>query len=264
MLYSSAITGVLGAETRTKLRVGAGTVQIRRNGTPAYKRIQDAILKRIEAGHLRPGDAVDSERELARIHRVSLMTARHALAGLEREGLVERRRGAGTFVAPPKIHFNKLMSFTEQMASRGLTGHSKTLSASLVENEPDVAARLGLAPHSRLIRIERLRVGGNEPFAVETGYLSAEEFPALTKVPLEKASLFSILDREYGVTLVHADEEIDATGADPKTADLLQVPRGAPLLRMRQLIFSSSGKPTIYMLGLYRSDRHSLMIRRFR
>ena len=70
---------------------------------------------------MQPGDPVESERELARLHKVSLMTARHALAGLEREGIVERRRGAGTFVATPKIHFNKLMSYTEHMSARGLT-----------------------------------------------------------------------------------------------------------------------------------------------
>jgi len=238
--------------------------QVRRNGTPAYKRIQDAILKRIDGGALKPGDAVDSERELARIHRVSLMTARHALAGLEREGRVERRRGAGTFVAPPRIHFNKLMSFTEQLAMRGLTGRSKTVSASVVENEPEIAARLSLPPHGRMIKLERLRIGGDEPFALETAYVSADDFPGLTKVPLERVSLFSVLDRDFGVTLVHADEEIDATAADPRTADQLQVPRGAPLLRMRQIIYSSHGKPTIYMFGLYRSDRHSLLIRRFR
>jgi len=72
------------------------------NGTPAYKRIQNAIRKKIEAAQLNPGDAVASERDLAKSNKVSLMTARHALAGLEREGLVERRRGAGTFVAAPK------------------------------------------------------------------------------------------------------------------------------------------------------------------
>src|SRR6266542_4322270 len=80
------------------------------NGTPAYQRIQGAIRERIESGVLRPGDAVSSERELARLHSVSLMTARHALASLEREGVVERRRGAGTFVAPTRIHFNKLIA----------------------------------------------------------------------------------------------------------------------------------------------------------
>ena len=87
------------------------------NGLPAYQRIQGTIVKQLELGLLKPGDPVDSERELARIHGVSLMTARHALTTLEREGLVVRRRGAGTFVAPPKIHFNKLMSYTEQMSS---------------------------------------------------------------------------------------------------------------------------------------------------
>jgi len=237
---------------------------VHRNGTPAYKRIQSVIVKRIEAGQLKPGDAVDSERELARIHRVSLMTARHALAMLEREGMVERRRGSGTFVAPPKIHFNKLMSFTEQLASRGLVGCSRMISANLIDNEPEIAARLALPAHSRLVKIERLRLGSDEPFALETGYLSAHDFAGLTHAPLERGSLFSILERDYGVTLVHADEEVDATGADPRTADLLCVARGAPLLRIRQVIFSTTGKPTIYMLGLYRSDRHTLLIRRFR
>src|SRR5258708_15164182 len=102
--------------------------QVRPNGLPAYKRIQGAILKRLESGQLKPGDAVDSERELAKIHRVSLMTARHALAGLEREGMVVRRRGAGTVIGPPKNHFNKLMSYTQQIARPSLAGFSQILS----------------------------------------------------------------------------------------------------------------------------------------
>jgi len=69
--------------------------QVRKNGVPVYKQIQATIVKRLEGGLLKPGDIVDSERELARIHGVSLMTARQALTALEREGLVVRRRGAG-------------------------------------------------------------------------------------------------------------------------------------------------------------------------
>src|SRR3982074_666907 len=109
--------------------------QKNRDGVPAYQRIQGAIRKRIEAGQLRTGDPVASERDLARIHQVSLMTARHALTSLEREGIVERRQGVGTFVAAPKIHFNKLMSYTEQMASRSLTASSKVLCSKIVTNE---------------------------------------------------------------------------------------------------------------------------------
>lgn len=131
-----------------------------RNRTPAYKRIQSEIRNHIASASLRPGDAVASERELAKTHKVSLMTARHALAGLEHEGIVERRLGAGTFVAVPKIHFNKLMSYTEQMSSRGLAPRSRVLVAKVIEGEPEVAARLGLPDTSRVVRIQRLRLTG--------------------------------------------------------------------------------------------------------
>lgn len=238
--------------------------QVRQNGVPAYKRIQSTIVKRLELGQLKPGDAVDSERELARIHGVSLMTARHALADLEREGMVVRRRGAGTFVAPPKIHFNKLMSYTEQMSGRGLNVSSKVLSLSVVNTEHEVAARLALPSDSSLVKVERLRLGGDEPFAIETCYLSAVDFPNLTRSRLDRVSLFSILEHNYGLELGHADEEVDVTTADPHSARLLDITHGTPLLRIRQEIYSTKGRVAIYVLGLYRSDRHTLLIRRFR
>jgi GntR family transcriptional regulator len=238
--------------------------QVQNNGLPAYKRIQGAILERLDAGYLKPGDPVDSERELARIHGVSLMTARHALAELEREGKVVRRRGAGTFVAPPKIHFNKLMSYTEQMSARGLGVSSKLVSLSVIDTETEVAARLALPTGSGLVKLERLRLGGDEPFAIETCYLSADEFGGLTRARLDRMSLFSILEHDYGLRIAHADEEVDATTADIPSARLLRISQGSALLRIRQQIFSAQGKIAIYVLGLYRSDRHTVLIRRFR
>jgi GntR family transcriptional regulator len=234
------------------------------NGEPAYKRIQSAIRKRIESGKLKPGDLVDSERELAKLHSVSLMTARHALADLAREGVVERRHGAGTFVAPPKVHFNKLLSYTEQMSSLGLLVRSNVVSSSVVSGEHEIAARLGLGLSSRLIRVERVRSAGDEPVALEACYLSDTEFHDLLDTQLDKTSLFSALERGRGIELAYADEEIDATDADHRIGELLAIPRGTPLLRIRQLIFSTTGRPTAYVIGLYRSGRHTLRIRRFR
>jgi len=233
-------------------------------GEPAYKRIQNAIRERIDSGELKPGDVVESERELARIHGVSLMTARHALADLAQEGIVERRHGAGTFVAPPQIHFNRLLSYTEQMAGLGLVIRSKVVSSGIVSREQDIAARLGLSPTCRLVKIERIRSAGDEPVALEVCYLSAEEYSAVIDKALDRISLFGTLERECGVEIAYADEEIDATSADQRSARLLSIPIGSPLLRMRQLIFSSKGRATVYVLGLYRSGRHTLRIRRFR
>jgi GntR family transcriptional regulator len=235
-----------------------------RDGLPAYQRIQSAIRKRIDSGQLRPGDPVASERDLAKVHHVSLMTARHALASLEREGVVERRRSVGTFVATPKIHFNKLMSYTEQMAHRSLTAGSKVLFARIIDNENEAVARLSLPPTSRVIKLERMRHAAGEPFALETCYLDAAEFSGLLDAPIGRDSLFGILERDYKVEISYADEEIDATAADPQIAEILGIPSGAPLLRIRHVIYSTKGKAILYVLGFYRADRHNLVIRRFR
>src|ERR1700733_2189721 len=235
-----------------------------RDRMPAYKKIQSEIRDWIASASLKPGDAVASERELAKTHKVSLMTARHALASLEQEGIVERRLGAGTFVAVPKIHFNKLMSYTEQMSSRGLAPRSRVLVSKVIDGEPEVAARLGLPAASRVLKIQRLRLTGEEPFAMETCYLPAADFPDLASSPLARNSLFAILEHDYATKLAYADEEVDATSADANVAELLSVPRGASVLRIRQIIYSTKGKATIYVVGFYRSERHTLFIRRLR
>jgi GntR family transcriptional regulator len=236
----------------------------RRIATPAYQRIQQAILRQIENGQLKPGDAVHSERELARIHGVSLMTARHGLSVLEHEGVVVRRRGAGTFVGLPKIHFNKLASFTEEMAARGLQVTSKVLSFDVVASEQEAVARLALASDTRVIKFERLRFGGHEPFALETCYLCADDFAGLTREALERGSLFSILKYDYGIDLSYSDEEIDATSPSLSTARSLRLTAGVPALRIRQVIYSTKSRPVMYVLGLYRSDRYRLLVRRYR
>ena len=133
-----------------------------------------------------------------------------------------------------------------------------------MRTEQEIAARLALPATSQLVRVERLRLGGDEPCAIETCYFSADEFAGLTRAKLDRASLFSILEHDYGLQIPRADEEVDATTADGQTARLLEIPVGAAVLRIRQKIYSTRGRPALYVLGLYRSDRHSLFMRRFR
>jgi GntR family transcriptional regulator len=231
---------------------------------PAYRRLHDMIKERITTGELKPGDAVTSERDLARTHGVSPMTARHALAELELEGLVERRRGSGTFVAPPKIQFNKLVGFTQQMASRGISAQSRVLCTRIVPGNHEISARLALPTDGKLVKIERLRHVGGEPFALEVCYLPAGKFAGLLQTPFERRSLFTTLEQDYGLQLTYADEDVDATAADVRTSRLLCVPRGAPVLRIRQVLYSSAGGAIACSLALYRSDRYSLLVRRYR
>jgi GntR family transcriptional regulator len=230
---------------------------------PAYRRIAAELTRRIDAGKLRQGDAVPSERELAAEFAVSLMTARHALQEMTADGLLSRRPNVGTFVAPPRIHFNKLTSFTEEMLGRGLAPQSRILTAVLTTREDEVCSRLSLPAGTELVCIERLRLSGKDPFSIESCYLPASRFGGILQQHLERKSLFSTLAGLYGVTLSYADEEIDATSADARTSRLLAVRLGSPILRIRQVLYGQA-EPIIYCAALYRSDRHSLLIRRFR
>jgi GntR family transcriptional regulator len=156
------------------------------------------------------------------------------------------------------------MSYTEQMSSRGLAPNSKIITSKIIEDEHEIAARLKLPAGGRMVKIERVRHTAEEPFALETCYLPADEFPGLVRAPLGRTSLFVTLQREYGVEITYADEEVDATAADTRVAQLLEVPRGSPVLRIRQVIHASNGKAVVYVIGFYRSERHTLFIRRFR
>jgi GntR family transcriptional regulator len=231
---------------------------------PAYRRILDEIRARIESGALKTGDRIESERDLAGRCGVSLMTARHAIKELETAGLVTRRVGAGTYVAPPKINFNRLQSFSEQMSGRGAAAASRIVGVHVTNEESEAAARLGLAPDAPLVKLERIRFGGDDPLAFETTYLSHDEFPQLARSARANGSVFDILQREYRMTLAYADEEVDATGVDGRVAEYLRLSRGSPVLRIRQVLYATNGRRLLYDVGIYRSDRHSLTIRRFR
>lgn len=235
-----------------------------RDSQPVYRRIQRVIRESIEQGKLKPGDVISSERELARKHGVSLMTARNALSGLEQQGLVERRRGAGTFVAIPKIDYNQLLSTTELMNARGVSVRSRILCAKIVADQPEIAARLGLPGNAELVKLERVRQIEREALAVETSYLSADKYGHLVDQPLEAGSLFMTLETKFNVQIAYSDEEIDSTASDRRIARLLGIEAGAPILRIRQTIYSTANQPVLYVLGLYRSDTHKMHVRRMR
>src|SRR5258708_37523047 len=94
--------------------------------------------------------------------------------------------------------------------------------------------------------------------------LSVAHFRNLLSAHMCPESLVATVRRNYKLALGYPDEEIEAPAADPRIADLLAIPRRDPLLRIREVIYSTQGKAVIYALGFYRSDRHNLVIRRFR
>ena len=232
------------------------------DSTPLYRQIHGSICTQIESGQLKIGDKLPSERTLAKTFSVSLMTARHALSELEREGKIERRHAVGSFVRAPQIQFNKLEGLAQQLASKGIDVQSVVLSLRKTRAEYEIAARLALPTNHGIMRLERLRLGGGEPIALECAYFAVERSQKIRRGEFAGPSMFGLLEKLCGDEPAYADEEIDATSADQRVSELLRVPVGAPLLRSRQTLASSSGRPLVFALSLY--DRVTLSVRRYR
>lgn len=229
----------------------------------SYQKIVDDLLRQMDSGLLNPGDTVDSERRLAKRYGVSLMTARRALSELASNGVVLRRPGARTVVAPPQIQPNRLLSFSEQMTERRLPLRSKVIRVARVHDD-EIAARLSLAPGRSLTQIERLRLTDSIALALETAYLAADIRETWAHVALEQGSIFGLMERSQKLSFSHSDEEIDAVEADTHAAELLELEVGLPLLRIRQVVYSKHAAGCLYVHGLYRADRHKVLLRRFR
>jgi GntR family transcriptional regulator len=98
---------------------------------PLYRRLEERFRHAIESGALKPEQALPSERDLAEDFAVSRITIRKALDGLVASGLLNRRQGAGTFVAGRvEKSFSKLTSFSEDMAARGRSSRSEWINRS--------------------------------------------------------------------------------------------------------------------------------------
>src|SRR5256714_14773008 len=94
----------------------------RQSPIPMYYQIMIQLREKISAGEYTIYSALPPERELVETYQVSRMTIRQAISELVNEGILARRTGIGTFVAPPKLEqpLNNLTIFTDDMAQRGM------------------------------------------------------------------------------------------------------------------------------------------------
>ena len=205
-----------------------------------YREIESYARSLVERGQ--PGDPLPSEAELCERFGVSRMTVRQALAELTTEGLVERRRGQGTFVANRPVHRRPglFLSFTEEMERRGAQASSRLLSAALDSPRPQEVTDLGLADEESVVRIVRVRLADGIPVALEDAALIDELAPVLD-ADLERSSLHSEL-KALGRVPSRAVGTITARLARSSEVGLLDLPPHAALLVELRVLFDQHGQ----------------------
>jgi GntR family transcriptional regulator len=230
--------------------------------TPMYFQIQTQLLKMIQEGQLRAGDALPSEDELSRTCGVSRMTARHALQSLKTQGFASRHKGQGTFVSQPRVEkdITHLCGFTAEMRALGLKPSSRILNAETAPASAEVASRLRVEVGSPVFNLRRLRSADGLPVAVEEVWLSQEQFPGVDQIDFASLSLYQTLRERYGIRVGRADEVLEARSANRLEAELLEIPRRSSVLVISRTLWNADGKPVETAHSVYRGDRYRAVL----
>jgi GntR family transcriptional regulator len=221
-----------------------------------YARVETVLAGEISEGGLKVGDQLPTEDSLIGRFGVSRITVRRAIQNLVSRGLVEIRRGKGTFVAAPKItqDLKELSGFVEDMHAIGRKPTARVIGKEIVTANATVARQLALTRGERVVRIRRVRLADGIPVSFDETYLPLEIGKRIITNDLKVEPIFSLLEHKYNVPLIEAEYTLDAVGAENEVAKVLKVKPRSPIFRIERTSYSTGGHPVDYETLHYRGD----------
>ncbi|MGP1628320.1 MAG: GntR family transcriptional regulator [Giesbergeria sp.] len=230
--------------------------------SPLYQQIKGLMLQSLQAGEWKPGEAIPSEMDLAARFRVSQGTVRKAIDELAGENLLLRRQGKGTFVSTHaeqnvQYRFLRLTPDSGDVTTEG-PAQRRIVDCRTTRASAEVARALGLRTGESVIQARRVLSFQDEPTILEDLWLPGNAFKGLTAAQMRDypGPTYAMLEIEFGVRMVRADEKIRAVLPDPEQAALLQVTPHTPLLSVVRTSYTYNDVPMELRRGLYRTETH--------
>ena len=228
-------------------------------GVARYYLLYEHLSGALNDGTIPAGAALPSEPELVTRYKLSRTTVRRALARLEEEGRIIRRRGSGTFARqtrkPPRLHldlhafFDDVPELVSQTTTSILRFELGAVPASLRELHPQ------LGPQALII--QRVHRSHGSPYALSTAYVPELIGRRVRRKALERTSLLSVLD-QLGARTSKTEYTTSAVAADALATRRLDVALGVPLLRTRSVLSDSHNELHAVIESLCRPDRFSV------
>jgi len=227
---------------------------------PIYQQLNQALRDLIRSKEFEVGDQFLTERQISDQFDVSRATANKALSNLVAEGVLEFRKGVGTFVRGGILNYNlrSLVSFTEKAAAAGKQPTTQVLHADVMlarDADAEVTQKLRVEPGEPVYYVERLRLADETPVILENRYIVRKFCPDLSKKELE-GSLFSVWTDKYKLEITGADQTIRAMSLPDTEAEHLDVPSGSAALLVIATGYLSGGVPLWWEQTMYRGDAY--------
>ncbi|QNM97224.1 GntR family transcriptional regulator [Chitinimonas koreensis] len=226
------------------------------SSTPLYLQVANKLSNAIATGLWQADEALPSERVLCEMLDISRVTARKAMDILFEQGLIVRRQGSGTYIAPRLVQpLSRLTSFSEEIRSRGFAPASRWLSREIGIASQEEVLRLGLSPASTVARLKRLRMADDTVMAVETSTLPSRY---LADPGAVGDSLYSYLDN-HSSPVTRALQHIKAVNASDEIAQLAGIPPGTAMLMITRIGYLDSGLPVELTYSYCRNDYYDFV-----
>lgn len=224
------------------------------SSAPLYLQLQRVLRSAIERQVLSPDEALPPERELADAYSISRVTVRKALDGLVHARLLNRRHGAGTFVAARvEKNFATISSFSEDMLSRGRQPHSEWISRNEGTVMPEEALAFGLGPGTPVYRLVRIRYADGESMALEHATVPKDSLRSLDAVG---ESLYEALGPARPVRVL---QRLRAVLFTPEQSELLGIEPGSAGLEIERRGFAADGRTVEFTKSYYRGDAYDFV-----
>jgi DNA-binding GntR family transcriptional regulator len=224
---------------------------------PRYHRIAEALRERIRVGELPSGARLDNQRQLAKSFGVTLMTLRQALELLEREHLITRRHGLGTFVAVPSIDYDilQLRRFAGDLSAKGEHVATRLLGTRFAAADRRVAEALRLAGRPRVLVLERLRLVDEHPMSLQRSFLPSPLGDEVIRADLALTPLHQVLEFKLGVVITRASETVSAVRLGRREARDLGCRAGEPAFESERVSYDAGGAPVVFDRAFIPGDR---------
>lgn len=223
---------------------------------PLYAQVEAALVSDFATGQLPAGCRLPAEDALCARFGVSRTTVRAAIQALIERGLVEIRRGKGTYVTQPQIRqeLTELSGFVEDMQAVGRHPTARLVSKQIEPAGQEVAEKLALITGAPVYRIERVRLADGIPISFDETYLPLEIGEQVVANDLEAEPIFSLLEQKYDLPLMEAEYQLEARAAEPRIAQHLRVAPQSPIFFIERTTYCAGPRPIDYERLYYRGD----------
>lgn len=229
------------------------------DATPLYAQLKEGLKSAIREGKMVAGTKLPTEEEICKMLGVSRPVVRQAYSELVQDGIIERRRGKGTYVknmCENDMMIYQLVSFKEEMALLGKKPSTRLLDMGRIAFNREIYQEMHLQPENGCLRISRIRYADKRPFMHIYNYVPIDLFPGLEKHDYSKESLYEVLAKEHQVKLVKASRSIRAQMVKPAFAAFLEVDVISAVHVVSSLVYDSLGRVVDYSVETFPGENH--------